>query len=283
MTKTRGRSPTDSALKTQAQRFYDAAYARGSDPLREGIVTYAVQEDGPLEARLSEELKQFIAAYNLQEKRVLDVGSGAGGLQDLVADYTGLDVAATAARFYHKPYFAASATKMPFPDNSFDVVWTIGAVEHIPEPERAYEEMRRVLKHEGLLYLFPGWQSPSWAAEGYAVRPWKDFGLRGKLIKASIPFRNNRYYRAGCKVPVRIARMVWFRLVDKRPAPLRYRELQPNYTYNWTYDSDAVNNLDPGEAILWFTSRGDRALTNPSVLSQILARDAPVILEIVKR
>ena len=125
----------------------------------------------------------------MENKKVLEVGSGQGHSQDIVVDYTGLDISPSAGRHYHKPFVAASATDMPFPDASFDAIWTIAVLEHIPNPESALREMRRVLKPGGLLFLYPAWQAPAWASQGYEVRPYSDFSPWGKLVKATVPVR----------------------------------------------------------------------------------------------
>ena len=43
-----------------------------------------------------------------------------------------------------------------------------------------------------------------------------------------------------------------------------YKENEPNYETFWMSDSDAINSMDPFNAILWFCSRKDRCLTYPS-------------------
>ncbi len=48
-------------------------------------------------------------------------------------------------------------------------------------------------------------------------------------------------------------------------------------------DSDAVNSMDPYEAIVWFTSRGDECLSYPSRSAQFLVRDGALIFRIHKR
>lgn len=45
----------------------------------------------------------------------------------------------------------ADATSLRFADNSFDVVVIANALHIIPNPEKALEEIRRVLKRDGLL------------------------------------------------------------------------------------------------------------------------------------
>lgn len=151
-------------------------------------------------------LSAFIRQYGLQAAKALEVGAGAGKLQDVVDDYTGLDISESSARHFHKPFIQASATAMPFPDDSFDLVWTINVVEHVPHPEHALAEIRRVIKDGGYLFLSPAWQCRSWAAKGYQVRPWSDFGFGGKLIKASIPIRDSVAYRSLYSFPIRLLR-----------------------------------------------------------------------------
>jgi SAM-dependent methyltransferase len=222
-----------------------------------------------------------VREYDLWDKRVLDVGSGQGALQDLVSDFTGLDISSTAARFYHKPFVAGSATELPFPDDSFDAVWTIDVLEHVPQPEKALSEIRRVLRPDGYLFLHAAWDCRPWAAEGYAVRPFRDLKLKEKLIKATIPLRDSIFFRALYVLPIRLLRLS-SALLSGRPTAFRYNELRPNYKYLWTSDSDAVNSMDAFEAILWFTSRGDRCLNHRSLFSQFTIRRNPIVLQIKK-
>ncbi len=54
-------------------------------------------------------------------------------------------------------------------------------------------------------------------------------------------------------------------------------------TYYWTADADAVNSMDPYEAILWFVTRGDACLSHPTPWSQFLVRTGGLIFRIHKR
>ena len=214
----------------------------------------------------TEAVRRFVESYHLENGSVLDIGSGRGQLQDLVADYTGLDIAATAGRFYHKPFVPGTATALPFPDGRFDSAWSINCMEHIPNPEQAYREMRRVVKNGGLLYIAAAWNVPTWAAQGYDIRPYSDFGLGGKLIKLSVAVRSTRIYKYSYLVPIR-----FIRLLAQSGTTLHYTRLTPNYNafYN---DSDAVNSLDRYESVLWFTSRGDECLSCGGAFHGLLQR-----------
>jgi hypothetical protein len=122
--------------------------------------------------------------------------------------------------------------------------------------------MRRVVKPGGLILLAPAWSCTSWAAQGYEVRPYSDFGMAGKLVKASLLLRTAPLYQIAHILPIRALRMVASHL-GSGPTAFHYRRLVPNYNEYWVPDSDAVNSLDAYEAVLWFESRGDRCMSCP--------------------
>ena len=95
-------------------------------------------------------------------RTVLEVGCGAG--VDLArfakggAAVTGVDLAASAvdlarANFAQQGlpgrFDVADAEHLPFPDNTFDLVYGHGVVQYTPSPQRLLEQCRRVLKTGG--------------------------------------------------------------------------------------------------------------------------------------
>jgi SAM-dependent methyltransferase len=205
-------------------------------------------------------------------------------LQDVVDDYTGLDISGNARRYYHKPFVEASATDMPFPDDSFDAVWSIWVLEHIPSPERALSEMRRVVRDGGTIFLWPAWSCPTWLAEGYEVRPYKNFDLRGKLVKASVAIRSSRAYRLLYRRQVQAMRWASVRL-SGGPSRLHFVRLRPNYSTYWQPDADAAVSVSFHEVRLWFTSRGDACTNCPSELQMAGWTAAPdqMVIRVRKR
>jgi SAM-dependent methyltransferase len=222
-------------------------------------------------------VRSFVDRFHLNDRPVLEIGSGRGYLQDLANDYTGLDISPAVARFYHKKFILGTATALPFPDNSFDGVWSVWVFEHVPNPEQAFREARRVTRDGGVLFLLPAWNCTSWAAEGYEVRPYSDFGLGGKIIKASIPLRSSTPFILTTLLPNRLIRDL---LGHFGPTRLRYRRLSPNYEKYWVADSDAVNSIDVHEAMLWFRSRGDECLNCGS--TSILLPPMPLVIQVHK-
>lgn len=227
-------------------------------------------------------LVALVKQFGLNDKKCLEIGCGRGHYQDLVKDYTGVDLAETVRPHLHKPFFAASAKQLPFPGDSFDAAWSVAVLEHIPDPEKALQEMRRVLRPRAILILAPAWQCRPWAADGYPVRSYSDFDLRGKLIKASIPLRDSVAWRSLHIFPRRAWRLAAW-LPRRRPVPFRSTTLKANFDKFWMSDSDAVNSMDPFDAILWFVSRGDEVLLPPTRVRRFFVRTGALVIRIKPR
>jgi MPBQ/MSBQ methyltransferase len=97
---------------------------------------------------------------------VLDVGCGIGGSSRILArDYgfsvTGVTLSPQQVRRATEltpdgvdaKFMVNDALNMSFPDNSFDVVWSIEAGPHMPDKARYGAEMLRVLKPGGILVV----------------------------------------------------------------------------------------------------------------------------------
>jgi ubiquinone/menaquinone biosynthesis C-methylase UbiE len=92
----------------------------------------------------------------------LDIGSGTGILSEFAyrarkdLRYTMIDPARGMLRF--APRFAAkvigTAESLPFLSGSFDTVITGDAFHHFKDPHGALQEMRRVMKGDGVLIVF---------------------------------------------------------------------------------------------------------------------------------
>jgi SAM-dependent methyltransferase len=271
--------PRETRPDEAAKVFYETVYEATGEAGDSQYVEYARETAEHLD--ITGQVRTFVDQYGLHDKRVLEVGAGSGSLQDLVDDYTGLDIAASAARYFHKPFVQGSATDLPFRDNEFDALWTIWVLEHVPNPERALNEMRRVVPHRGLIYLAPAWNCSSLATQGYQVRSYDDLDWRGKLIKATLPWTLSGAFEQMHLIPTRFIRFSSSRALNSATA-LRYRPLNPNFETYWVADSDAVNSIDCYEAFLWFTTRGDVCLNCDDPLQQLLAGCDPLIIQVRK-
>ncbi|GGU54120.1 SAM-dependent methyltransferase [Pseudomonas laurentiana] len=110
-------------------------------------------------------------------QHVLDVGSGVGGTSRCLAKefgcrVTGIDLtdeycraaamlSAKTGLSHLVDYRQGDATKLPFDDQAFDVVWTEHVAMNIPDKTRLYKEMHRVLKPGGTLAIYDVLAGPS--------------------------------------------------------------------------------------------------------------------------
>jgi SAM-dependent methyltransferase len=238
--------------------------------------------DGPITTvdshYYSNELKAFVERFELKNKRCLERGAGKGIFQDLVEDYTGLDVSEQLRIYHCKKYFALSGEKYPFEQDQFDGIWSFFCHEHIPNLQKSLIELKRVLKPGGVCLFGPAWQCASWLAQGYCYRKYSDLNLMEKTIKASIPIRRSIAYRSLKIFPKRIVRHVTH-VAGIKNKEIKYRRLKPNYSIFWGPDSDACNSIDPHDAILWFTSNGFTCLSHQDHLRQFLVRTGALIFQ----
>jgi SAM-dependent methyltransferase len=99
-------------------------------------------------SKLQKQLRDEFAAMNTQES-VLFIGSG-GALEKLARARLNPDYFLTIdIDKKRSPDIVMSATEMSFEDKKFDLVLILEVLEHIDEPQRAVEQIYRVLKPGG--------------------------------------------------------------------------------------------------------------------------------------
>jgi len=253
-----------SGAMAAAATFYNRQYAETG---------YAKFDEHPC----AQEVAAFVERYGLRRAKCLEIGCGRGLLQDIVDDYTGIDLSETVRSCLHKPFYSCSAESLPFDDASFDALWTITVLEHVPNPEAALSEIRRVLRPGGLAFLKPAWNCRWWACEGIPVRPYSDLSLHRRWVKLTLSIREALAVRMLLAAPARLATAARMQLTD-RQRRLHYRRLPANYDAYWMADSDACSELDPMEVIAWFTARGDSAVSHPTLRRALLSRSEAVVI-----
>ncbi len=121
---------------------------------------------------LREEIETIPNSYALHEyknfvgKKVLDVGCGNGyvlskyaweGAEVYGIDITQAGIDLCRKRFEYSQlngdFQVADAQDIPFPDNTFDCVCSMGVLHHVPNTQNALDEIYRVLKPGGRLIV----------------------------------------------------------------------------------------------------------------------------------
>ena len=110
----------------------------------------------------------FFSRDEVQGKTVLDAGCGTGIFSIIFANHgaehvTGIDISEGSlqtaqdlkekANLPNVQFQREDMLGLPFPDESFDIVWAWGTVHHTTDPLKAITELIRVLKPSGSILL----------------------------------------------------------------------------------------------------------------------------------
>lgn len=138
---------------------------------------------------------------SFRHKKILDVGCNYGELTNFLAadnQVIGIDTDKNALKIAKETVRKAkfkygSATNIPFPKESFDVVVCLSALEHIREDQECIKEMSRVLKRNGELIL----TVPNKNAN--LIPTWMEGGIKfmNKLFKTTYPVTGRQYVHYG--------------------------------------------------------------------------------------
>ncbi len=106
--------------------------------------------------------------FNLKKgMKMLEPGCGRGeflnNFKKLGLDVVGLDISEESLDYgndFEVKICNVEKEKLPFDDNTFDVIYSKSFIEHLYHPEKYLEEAYRVLKHGGIMItLVPDWES----------------------------------------------------------------------------------------------------------------------------
>jgi SAM-dependent methyltransferase len=226
-------------------------------------------------------LDDWIKQYKVGDKEVLEVGCGTGYIQSVIEKYYGIDITIDYKSFIYKPFINGSADSLPFMDNTFDVVISHWVLEHIPNPQLMLDEIRRVLRPGGMIFLIAAYSVDTWVSQGLHKRSYSDLTIKQKLIKLTIPMRKSSLYRIIVRLSYRLGDMINY-LLHRQPTQLRYRELVPNLETYWDYDADAFASIDSYSTALYFLSRGDKPVYPAGFIRSLIHKSQPLVFAVNK-
>jgi ubiquinone/menaquinone biosynthesis C-methylase UbiE len=160
----RGLSAMDASGSHGANRAYYDAFSERYEERR------GENDPGGYHELLDALESDFVARF-AEDRDVLEVGCGTGLVLERIARFArraqGVDLspgmlAKASARGLDVR--EASATELPFPDASFDVVCSFKVLAHVPEIERAIAEMGRVTRPGGVVIaeFYNSWSLRAW-------------------------------------------------------------------------------------------------------------------------
>lgn len=111
--------------------------------------------------------------------RILEIGAGTGwqarALEHRGYEVEGIDLAQS--EYHEQRVWRVSdydGKRIPFPDRSFDVVFSSNALEHIPHIRAFQQELQRVLEPDGFaLHVLPSSTWRVWSTLTYAAHYWR--------------------------------------------------------------------------------------------------------------
>jgi SAM-dependent methyltransferase len=186
-------------------------------------------------------------------RHVLDLGCGAGNSVDAFrghdpsVDWVGVDIAdsqeARARRRSDATFVTYDGSRVPFPEGTFDLVYSSQVLEHVPDPQAHLREIARVLRPGGRLIGSTSQLEPYHSMSYWNITP---FGFAELVRAAGMQLRELRpgidgvtltlrsYFGrpSGFDVwwnsesPLNVEIDAWGRATGRRPALVNLRKLQ---------------------------------------------------------
>ena len=145
----------------QLETFYQGVYKKGEKKHFTPFVT---------KGTTSTEVKEILKQINWKSKRVLDVGCGTGNFVNEVSRrgvkyVLGIDYAEEAIKIaktkYSKKNLEFKTQDVKEIDDKFDVIVSIGTIEHMDKPIDILKKLKKCLKPNGKIILTtPNWTNP---------------------------------------------------------------------------------------------------------------------------
>ena len=159
--------------------------------------------------------------------QILDVGCGTGANLEMLAAYgaaQGVDISEEALAFCRArgltDVHLGPAEKLPFADESYDLVTALDVVEHLDDDVAGLREMRRVLRRGGCALLFVPAFMFLWGVQddvSHHRRRYTLEGLKKSLADAGLAVERATYANLTFFAPILAGRAL-MRLTGWRPA-----------------------------------------------------------------
>jgi SAM-dependent methyltransferase len=106
-----------------------------------GVYPLAIRVLSPV--HVTRQQSRFLKTFDTNTQMVVDLGSGTSHYKESVVCVDGVSHA--------NVHVTANLESLPFQDNSVDGIVSIAVLEHVPDPQRHVQEMKRILRPGGRL------------------------------------------------------------------------------------------------------------------------------------
>jgi len=196
---------------------------------------------------------------DVKDKLVLDVGCGMGRFTDVVSRWGGkvvgidLSLAVEAAHANlggraNVRILQADLFHLPFPPETFDIVYSIGVLHHTPDCEKAFRQLPKFLKPGGKIAVWVYGPMESWERFASVYRRFT-VKMPPRLLHALCYVAIPWYYV--CRLPLVGSRLHTLFPVSSHPKA-RWRVLD---TFDWYSPRYQSKHAYP-EVYRWFISEG---------------------------
>lgn len=215
--------------------------------------------------------------------QILDIGCGTGATMNRLKRYgevQGLDLSEIPLNFTrrrgHRRVLCASATELPFANDSFDLVTALDVIEHLDDDVMGLSEIRRVLKPGALAIVFvPAFEAlwgPNDDQSGHKRR-YRIDRLRGVVEAAGLRVERISYANMTMFVPIWLGRKILTLLGREEQAENRINHRSINKLLASIFASEAgwlrKRSLPFGASIVCVARKIDPG----RVISQLRAAD----------
>jgi len=159
--------------------------------------------------------------------RILDVGCGTGANLELLSQYgsaEGVDVSTDALAFCRdrglENVRQGEAERLPYPEDSFDLVTALDVVEHLDDDVAGLKEIRRVLRPGGSALLFVPAFMFLWGVQDDVSNHRRRYTLKElkrSVAAAGLEIERTTYANISFFLPILLGRQV-MRVTGLRPA-----------------------------------------------------------------
>jgi SAM-dependent methyltransferase len=266
---------------------YDELYK--IDGLNYAGISESIQNSNELTGKYKETLTYLKSLNSSENYLVLEVGASIGRASQFFPNYTGVEYSKKAVDIGKSIYgeeinlIQGDARQLPIINSSYDFIFSINVLEHVPEPEYALDEMLRVARKEAFIYLDPAYNCRSYKVKKLEVRKFKDLSILENLEKLAIPLFDSLVFRAILSIPRRMYLECLY-LFGKRNIRLVYKKLKPNFDliqrFGHTSDDDAFSSFDKHSITIYYLSRGYKVLGYESLIKRLTCRTGPIIVQV---